>query len=80
MSESPLLRVEDLRVHFEVPGGTLRAVDGVDFELAPGETVALVGESGCGKSTLAKALVGLNPTQTGAAWLDGQPITGLSRS
>ncbi len=80
MSESPLLRVEDLRVHFEVPGGTLRAVDGVDFELAPGETLALVGESGCGKSTLAKALVGLNPTQTGAAWLDGQPITGLSRS
>jgi oligopeptide/dipeptide ABC transporter ATP-binding protein len=80
MSGEPLLRVEDLRVHFDVPGGILRAVDGVDFELGAGETLALVGESGCGKSTLAKALVGLNPIKTGHAWLDGKSITGLSRS
>lgn len=76
----PLLKVEDLRVHFDVPGGTLRAVDGVDFELGTGETLALVGESGCGKSTLAKALVGLNPVKTGRASLNGAPITGLSRA
>lgn len=80
MSEpSPLLSVTDLRVHFAVGGGTLKAVDGVDFQLFPGETLALVGESGCGKSTLAKALVGLNPITTGQARLGDQPITGISR-
>jgi oligopeptide/dipeptide ABC transporter ATP-binding protein len=75
----PLLSVEDLRVHFNVGGAALRAVDGVDFQLFPGETLALVGESGCGKSTLAKALVGLNPITSGLAKLNGQPITGISR-
>lgn len=76
---TPLLTVNDLRVHFNVDGNTLRAVDGVDFELFPGETLALVGESGCGKSTLAKALVGLNPITSGVAKLHGEPITGISR-
>jgi len=79
MSREPLLKVEDLRVHFEVGGATLRAVDGVDFEVFPGETLALVGESGCGKSTLARALVGLNPISSGRAQLHGEPITGISR-
>jgi peptide/nickel transport system ATP-binding protein len=78
-SAVPLLAVEDLRVHFNVEGTTLRAVDGVDFELFPGETLALVGESGCGKSTLAKALVGLNPITGGNAKLRGAAITGISR-
>src|SRR4051812_15772870 len=77
--EPPLLAVEDLRVHFNVSGGVLRAVDGVDFQVLPGETLALVGESGCGKSTLAKALVGLNPITSGQAKLAGDPITGISR-
>jgi oligopeptide/dipeptide ABC transporter ATP-binding protein len=79
MQSKALLQVEDLRVHFNVGGGSLRAVDGVDFELFPGETLALVGESGCGKSTLAKALVGLNPITSGRASLHGEPITGISR-
>jgi len=77
--QKPLLSVDDLRVHFNVDGGTLKAVDGVDFQLFPGETLALVGESGCGKSTLAKALVGLNPITSGSAQLNGQRITGISR-
>ena len=80
MTGKPLLSVQDLRVHFNVGGGTLKAVDGVDFQLFPGETLALVGESGCGKSTLARALVGLNPITSGRALLDEQPITGISRT
>ena len=77
---APLLKVRDLRVHFATEGTLVRAVDGVDFELRAGETLALVGESGCGKSTLARALVGLNPVTSGSAELRGQAITGLSRS
>jgi len=77
---APLLKVRDLRVHFATEGTLVRAVDGVDFELGAGETLALVGESGCGKSTLARALVGLNPITSGGAELNGQAITGLSRS
>ena len=77
---APLLKVRDLRVHFATEGTLVRAVDGVDFELRAGETLALVGESGCGKSTLARALVGLNPITSGSAELRGEAITGLSRS
>jgi oligopeptide/dipeptide ABC transporter ATP-binding protein len=75
----PLLSVRDLRVHFSAGSSTVRAVDGVDFTLQAGETLALVGESGCGKSSLAKALVGLNPITSGAALLRGEQISGLSR-
>jgi oligopeptide/dipeptide ABC transporter ATP-binding protein len=78
-TSEPLLSVRDLRVHFSSGSTTVRAVDGVDFTLREGETLALVGESGCGKSSLAKALVGLNPITSGAALLNGQQISGLSR-
>jgi oligopeptide/dipeptide ABC transporter ATP-binding protein len=77
---APLLRVRDLRVHFATEGNVVRAVDGVDFELRAGETLALVGESGCGKSSLARALVGLNPITSGSAELKGRTITGLTRA
>jgi len=60
----PILEVQDLRVYFPVFGGVLqrkvaevRAVDGVSFQLLPGETLGLVGESGCGKSTVGKAIL-----------------------
>ncbi len=83
----PLLSVRDLQVHFPVlpQGGlfrkarTLRAVDGVSFDLQPGETLGVVGESGCGKSTLARGILGLVPPAGGSVRLKGEELVGLSR-
>src|SRR5215218_1093545 len=55
----PLLRVRDLRTYFYTENGVARSVDDVNFELAAGETVGLVGESGCGKSVTALSLIRL---------------------
>ena len=78
----PLLSVRDLSVRFPVRGDGLRvrrevhAVDGVSFDLFPGETLGIVGESGCGKSTTAKALMNMVPF-SGSAQLNGQELHGL---
>src|SRR5688572_14809703 len=77
-----LLELDDLAVHFKVgsalKGGikTLKAVDGVDLTVAPGECLGLVGESGCGKSTLALAIMGLVPPTSGTVRLSGKPAGG----
>jgi oligopeptide/dipeptide ABC transporter ATP-binding protein len=72
VSDTKILRVEDLKVHFPVaseswfgPARPLRAVDGVSFDLRQGETLGVVGESGCGKSTLARAVLKLLPKTGG---------------
>ena len=57
----PLLRVTDLRVEFALPRGVLRAVDGISFEVRPGEALGLVGESGSGKTVALRSLLGLLP-------------------
>jgi peptide/nickel transport system ATP-binding protein len=56
-SAQPVLQVQDLCVHFDDSGGTVRAVDGASFSVMPGRTLGIVGESGCGKSVTARAIL-----------------------
>ena len=82
-----LLKVEDLKVHFPIKGGFfgrtldyVRAVDGVSFELQPGETYGIVGESGSGKSTTGKAIMHLTKATNGSIHFNNKDLTKLSRS
>ena len=84
---SAMLRVRDLVKHFPVRQGlfgrstsTVRAVDGVSFELAPGKTFAIVGESGCGKSTVARLLLRLIEPTSGQLELDGHDLIAADTS
>ncbi|HEX9899105.1 MAG TPA: ATP-binding cassette domain-containing protein, partial [Candidatus Methylomirabilis sp.] len=70
---TPLLEVRDLKTYFFTRRGTVKAVDGVSFSLAPGETMAVVGESGSGKSMTALSLLRLVPEPAGRI-IDGQVL------
>ena len=78
MSAQPVLKTDELHVWFDLPGGReLHAVQGVSFELRPGERMGLVGESGCGKTTTILALMGLLPASAsvaGRVYLEGEDI------
>ncbi len=83
----PLLRLRGVKKHFPITRGILiqrkvgqvHAVDGIDFEIRPGETLGLVGETGCGKSTTARLITRLLDVTEGTVEYDGKDITRLSR-
>jgi oligopeptide transport system ATP-binding protein len=81
-----LLEVKNLKVHFPVfkgavlkkKIGVVKAVDGLNFHIAKGETLGLVGESGCGKTTTGRAILQLDRTTTGEIYFNGNKINGLT--
>src|SRR5882724_10867546 len=75
----PLLSISELKVHFPVRRGLVRAVDDVSLEVGTAETVGLVGESGCGKTTLGKAILRLVKPTAGSIRLAGIEIAEMSR-
>ncbi|ASU40911.1 glutathione ABC transporter ATP-binding protein GsiA [Herbaspirillum sp. meg3] len=77
LSEKPLLSLRDVHTHYRSRNGVVHAVKGVSFDVAPGESVGLVGESGCGKSTLSKTIVRLVESSAGKILLDGEDIAKL---
>jgi oligopeptide transport system ATP-binding protein len=78
----PLVEAQNLKKHFPIlrgivferQVGAVRAVDGVSFSIAPGETLGLVGESGCGKTTVGRTLLGLYPCTEGQIKIDGHDV------
>jgi peptide/nickel transport system ATP-binding protein len=76
-----LLDVQGLHVHYDTDAGPVRAVDGIDLQIAPGEALGLVGESGCGKTTAAKGVMRLLPPNgriaSGRIGFDGKDIATL---
>src|SRR5262245_33698516 len=81
----PLLEVRDVRKHYPLGGGVfgrggqhVRAVDGVSFDIAAGETLGLVGESGCGKSTLGRCLVRLLEPTSGTIKFDDRELSSVA--
>jgi oligopeptide transport system ATP-binding protein len=87
MSETPLLEVRGLTMHFPISEGIIvsrkigevKAVDGVDFSIARGETLGLVGESGCGKTTTGRCILRLERPTEGQILFDGQDISRMDR-
>ena len=83
--DDPILQVDGLVKHFPVRGGILssvvgsvKAVDGVSFSLARGETLGLVGESGCGKTTLLRLVAGLEVPDSGEIFINEKMVSGKS--
>jgi peptide/nickel transport system ATP-binding protein len=82
----PLIEARELKKHFTVTKGLafartigwIKAVDGVNFQVQPGETLTLVGESGCGKTTTARMVLGLETKTSGSVLFEGKEVSGLA--
>ncbi len=74
-----LIEVQHLKKYFDVPNGTLHAVDDVSFKIEKGTTMGVVGESGCGKSTLGTTIIHLQESTGGKILFDGQDVTHLDK-
>lgn len=74
----PILQVKNLSKHFDVEGGSLQAVDGLNFDIFKGETFGLVGESGCGKSTAGRTILRLYEPTAGEAIFEGRDVYSLN--
>lgn len=79
LTEKPLISARNIKKHFRVGDGMLKAVDGISFDIYPGETFGLVGESGCGKSTAGRTIIRLYDPTDGELFFNGQNIYNLSR-
>ena len=81
------MRLEGVKKHYPVTSGlvlqrsigTVKAVDGISFAIAPGETYSLVGESGCGKTTTSRMVLLVEPTTEGSVYFEGKPMAEVSR-
>jgi peptide/nickel transport system ATP-binding protein len=83
----PIMEVRGLKKHYPITEGVMKrevgrvkAVDGISFNIAPGETLGLVGESGCGKSTAATSLLRIEEPTDGEVFFDGDDITGYDKA
>ncbi|MGF9695942.1 ABC transporter ATP-binding protein [Paenibacillus sp. MABNR03] len=84
-ADKPLLQLEGVHKHYPIQKGIfsktvgqIKAVDGIDLQVYPGETVGLVGESGCGKSTLGRSIIGLENISSGKVLFEGRDLTQMS--
>ncbi len=88
LNQEPILKLEGLKKHFNTTTGgifnkkkaILKAVDGIDLEVRPGETIGLVGESGCGKTTAGRTILKLYEPTDGKIIFNGEDITHFSRA
>ena len=84
-TQKPILSVRNLHTWFEIrrlgffKAGEVKALDGVDFDLYPGEAVSIVGESGCGKSTLAKTILGIHQPTKGEIIFEGKKLSEFTK-